>query len=232
MDFDFITIKFLIFLGYLSVASIQDVKSRYISDKIWIMAGITLVPIVLFEIITGRFDPLATILSTIFAVAIAYPLNRIGFLGGADVFAIVLLAFYMPVLPAKEMLALPVIAVVANASILSLTAVGVNFARNIFMILHNKDIFCGFEGEPSHLKMVALFLGYRSQEVRGLYLPMENIENGRRRFNFVIGKASSDFAKGNDIWVTPALPFIVYITAGYIFLFLIGDILYLIKSLF
>jgi preflagellin peptidase FlaK len=80
--------------------------------------------------------------------------------------------------------------------------------------------------------MVALFLGYRSQEVRGLYLPMENIENGRRRFNFVIGKASSDFAKGNDIWVTPALPFIVYITAGYIFLFLIGDILYLIKSLF
>jgi preflagellin peptidase FlaK len=230
MDFDFITIKFLFFLGFLSFASIQDVRSRYVSDKIWIIAGILLIPIILFEVIIGSFDLFATIFSAIFAVAIAYPLNRIGFLGGADVFAIVLLALYMPSL-AKEMLALPVIAVVANASMLSLAAVGVNIVRNIFMILRNKDIFRGFDGEPKHRKIIALFLGYRSQEVKGLFLPMENVENGRRRFNFVIGRTSSDFASGNDIWVTPALPFIVYITAGYIFLFLIGDMLYLFKSL-
>ncbi len=231
MDFDFITIKFLLFLGFLSFAAVQDVRSRYVSDIIWIIAGIVLIPIIFFEVINGSFDLFATILSAIFAVAIAYPLNRIGFLGGADVLAIVLLALYMPVVAGKELLALPIIAVVANASILSLTGVGVNFLRNISMMLRSKDIFCGFEGEPKHRKIVALFLGYRSQEVKGLFLPMENIENGRRRFNFVIGRASSDFARGNDIWVTPALPFIVYITAGYIFLFLIGDLLHLFKSL-
>lgn len=230
MDFDFITIKFLIFLGFLSFASIQDIKSRYVSDKIWIIAGVALVPIILFELITGRFDLFATILSVLFAVAIVYPLNRIGFLGGADVFAIVLLALYMPTLEGN-LLALPVIAVVANASALSLAGVCINLSRNISMILRSRDVFRGFEAEPTHRKIVALFLGYRPQEVKGLYLPMEINENGTRRFNFVIGRASSDFAKGRDIWVTPALPFIVYITAGYIFLFLVGDLLYMFKSL-
>jgi len=231
MDFDFTLMKFLVFLGFLSFASIRDVRSRYISDIVWIVAGFVLVPILFFEVIIGRFDPFAIILSAIFAAAIAYPLNRIGFLGGADVFALVLLALYMPTLESKQLLSLPVIAVIANASILSLTEVCANFSRNISMLLQSKNIFHGFEGEPTHRKIVALFLGYRSQEVKGLFLPMENTENGRRHFNFVIGRASSDFARGNDIWVTPALPFIVYITAGYIFLFLIGDLLQLFKSL-
>ncbi|MGH9878622.1 MAG: prepilin peptidase, partial [Nitrososphaerales archaeon] len=146
MDFDFIMIKFLIFLSFLSFASIQDVRSRYISDIIWIIAGIVLIPIILLEVIIGSFDLFSTILSVIFAAAIAYPLNRIGFLGGADVFAIVLLALYMPTLAGKELLALPVIAIVANASVLSLTGVCVNFSRNISMVLHNKNIFRGFEG--------------------------------------------------------------------------------------
>ncbi|MEM2760855.1 MAG: A24 family peptidase C-terminal domain-containing protein [Nitrososphaerales archaeon] len=225
MDFDLATIKFLIYLGFLSVASIQDVRSRYISDIIWIIAGIVLAPILFFEVIIGRFDIFATILSVIFAVAIAYPLNRIGFLGGADGFALVLLALYMPSFESKELLGLPVISVIANASILSLTEVCVNFSRNVSMLVHSKDIFLGFEGEPTHRKILAMFMGHRSAEVRGLLLPMERMENGRRCFNFSVGRASSDFAKGNDIWVTPALPFIVYITAGYILLFLIGDLL-------
>ena len=231
MDFDLTTIKFLVFLGFLSFASIQDVRSRYINDIIWIIAGITLVPILFFEVIIGKFDLFAIILSAIFAVAIAYPLNRIGFLGGADVFVLVLLALYMPTLESKALLALPVIAVIANASILSLTEVCVNFSRNFSMLLHSKDIFRGFEGEPMHRKILAMFMGHRSEEVRGLFLPMERIENGRRCFNFSVGRVSSDFARGSDIWVTPALPFIVYITAAYIFLFLIGDLLYLFKSL-
>jgi len=231
MDFDLTTIKFLIYLGFLSAASIQDVRSRYISDIIWIIAGIVLVPILIFEVIIGRFDMLATILSVVFAAAIAYPLNRIGFLGSADVFALVLLALYMPTLESKELLGLPVISVIANASILSLTEVCINFSRNISMLLHSKDIFRGFEGEPMHRKILAMFMGHRSEEVRGLFLPMERIENGRRWFNFSVGRASSDFARGSDIWVTPALPFIVYITAGYILLFLIGDLFHLVASL-
>jgi preflagellin peptidase FlaK len=182
--------------------------------------------------ITGRFDLFASIFSVVFAVAIAYPLNRIGFLGGADVFAIVLLALYMPTLESEKLFALPVIAVVANASILSLTQMGANLSRNVSMILGKRDIFHDFEQEPTHRKILAIFLGHRSEKVKGLFLPMESMENGRRCFDFRVGRASSDFAQGKDLWVTPALPFIVYITAGYIFLFLIGDMLYLIKSLF
>jgi len=231
MDFDLTTIKFLIYLGFLSFASIQDARSRYISDVIWIIAGITLVPILLFEVIIGKFDLFAIILSAIFAAAIAYPLNRIGFLGGADVFALVLLALYMPTLESKELLALPIVAVIANASLLSLTEICLNFARNVSMILQNKNIFRGFEGESVYRKILALFLGHRSDQVKGLFLPMEIVENGKRRFDFSISRSSSDFARGSDVWVTPALPFIVYITAGYIFLFLIGDSLHFLKSI-
>jgi len=230
MDFDFVTLKFLIFLGFLSFASIQDVKSRYISDKIWIIAGIVFIPILLFEIFTGRFAFFETIISAVLAIAIAFYLSKIGFLGGADVLALVLLAIYMPTLQNKEIFGLPIISVIANASIFSLTTVFVNFSRNVSRLMQKRNIFYGFEVEPMHRKILAVFLGYRSEEVKGLFLPMEIVENGRRRFNFG-ARSSSDFVRGNDIWVTPALPFIVYITAGYIFLFLIGDMLHLFKSL-
>ncbi len=231
MYFDLTIVKFLVLLGFLSFASIQDIRSRYVNDIIWIIASIVLVPILFFEILIGKFDLLATVLSAAFAIAIAYPLNRIGFLGGADVFALLLLAIYIPTLNSKQLLALPVIAVVANASILSLTEVCLNFSRNISMLLHSKDLFSGFEGESRYRKILAMFLGYRSREVKGIFLPMESVENGRKRFNFGASRASWDFAKGKDIWVTPALPFIVYITAGYVFLFFIGDLLYFFKSL-
>lgn len=231
MDFDLTVIKFLIFLGFLSFASIQDIRSRYVSDMIWIVAGIVLVPILFFEVISGKFNLLSTILSAVFAVGIAYPLSRIGFLGEADVFALGLVALYMPTLAAKELLSLPVMAVIANASILSLSAACVNLSRNVSMLIQNKNIFNGFEGEPRHRKILAMFFGHRSEKVKGLLLPMETIENGKRRFIFNAGRSSSDFAEGSDIWVTPALPFIVYITAGYVFLFFIGDLLQMFKSL-
>lgn len=231
MDLDLTIIKFLIFLGFLSFASIQDVRSRYISDIIWIIAGIALAPILFFEITSGKFDLLAAILSVTFAVGISYPLSRIGFLGEADVFALILLALYMPMLASKELFSLPVIAVIANASILSLSEMCMNLSRNASMILKSKNIFSGFEEEPRHRKILALFLGHRSETVKGLSLPMETMENGIRRFNFSAWRSSSNFAKGNDIWVTPALPFIVYITAGYAFLFFVGDLLQIFKSL-
>lgn len=231
MDLDLTIIKFLIFLGFLSFASIQDVRSRYISDVIWIIAGIILVPILFFEITIGKFDLFATVFSLIFAIGISYPLSRTGFLGEADVFALVLLAAYMPTLASKELLSLPIIAVIANAGILSLSEICINFSRNTSMLLKSKNIFSGFEEEPRHRKILAVFLGHRSETVKGLSLPMETVENGKRRFNFSAFRSSSDFAKGSDIWVTPALPFIVYITAGYVFLFFIGDLLYIFKSL-
>lgn len=229
MAFDLVTIKFLIFLGFLSFASIQDIRSRYISDVIWVIAGIVLVPIIFFEITYGSFDLLATILSVAFAVGVSYPLSRIGFLGEADVIALGLLALYIPMLD-KPMFSLPVVAVIVNASIFSLSEGCINFAKNVSMILRKKNIFQGFEDEPKHRKMLALFLGHRSGKVKGLLLPMETMENGRRRFNFSAWRSSSKFAEGRDIWVTPALPFIVYITAGYVFLFFKGDLIQIFKS--
>jgi preflagellin peptidase FlaK len=230
LDFDLTIIKFLIFLGFLSFASIQDVRSRYVSDVIWVIAGIVIALILFFEIIIGKFDLLATILSLVFAVGISYPLSRTGFLGEADVFALILLALYMPTLAGKELFSLPVLAGIANASILSLSEMCANLSRNASMLLKSKDIFDGFEDEPKHRKILAMFLGHRSDTVRRLSLSMETTENGRRRFNFSAWRSSSDFAKGNDIWITPALPFIVYITIGYAFLFFVGDLLHIFRS--
>jgi preflagellin peptidase FlaK len=208
----------------------QDVRSRYINDIIWVIAAIALAPILFFEIFIGEFDLFATILSVIFAVGVAYPLSRIGFLGQADVFALALLALYMPTLN-KELLSLPVLAVIANASIFSLLGIFVNLSRNLFMLLQDKEIFRGFEEEPRHRKIVAMFLGYRTETAAKLVLPMESRIDGKRKFDFDAWRSSSDFAVENDIWITPALPFIVYVTVGYIFLFFVGDILHMFKSL-
>jgi len=217
-------LKFAIFSSFLVAASIQDLRSRYISDIIWIIAAGILVPILIFEVVSGELDLLSLGVVAFLVVAITIPLNRIGYLGTADVFALILLSLYTPSAKVGTSIPLTPILVVALAGILSLGTVCINFARNLAMLMKKENIFAGFEQEPLHKKILAMLLGYRVKEVKGHYFALEKSEYGHRMFNFRNARSSAEFASGNDIWVTQALPFIVYITIAYVLTFLSTDL--------
>lgn len=63
--------------------------------------------------------------------------------------------------------------------------------------------------------------------------PLERIVDGKRKFysmpkDFDIEEELMEFEKHNitEIWVTPKIPFMIPLLAGYICAFIIGDILF------
>jgi preflagellin peptidase FlaK len=62
--------------------------------------------------------------------------------------------------------------------------------------------------------------------------PLEKIVDGKRKFsympkNFDVAEELNEFKKHgfNEIWVTPKVPFMIPLLAGFICSFLLGDIL-------
>jgi Flp pilus assembly protein protease CpaA len=207
-------VRFAVFSSFLVAASLQDLRSRYISDLIWISAAGLLIPLLIFEMVDGTFNPLPLIIAVAIAAAITIPLNRIGYLGTADVFALLLLSVYTPSIDIGTSVPLTPIVVTIVASVLSLATLCINLLRNIAMLVRGENIFVGFEQESLARKVVAVMMGYRTEQARGHCFSMEKLYNGQRRFEFR-AKSSAEFANGSDMWVTQALPFIVYITIAY-----------------
>ena len=78
-------------------------------------------------------------------------------------------------------------------------------------------------------KTLAFFLGFRTAAPNGYLFAMESVSDGKRRFNFHPG-SYDDYVNANakNLWVTPALPFIVYMAFGFLFMIMFGDLLALI----
>ncbi|MEM3103856.1 MAG: A24 family peptidase C-terminal domain-containing protein, partial [Candidatus Nitrosocaldus sp.] len=90
-------------------------------------------------------------------------------------------------------------------------------------ILKGKDIFKGFD-EPLYKKMLAFMMGYVARP-KGYLFALEEVRDGKRMFNLA-PKADSEFVEQSDeIWVTQALPFIIYITIGFVLMLLVGDLI-------
>ena len=69
--------------------------------------------------------------------------------------------------------------------------------------------------------------------------PLEKIKDGKRKFmympkDFDVEDELDEFEKLGikEIWVTPKIPFMIPLLAGFIFAFIIGDILFAIMNLF
>ena len=69
--------------------------------------------------------------------------------------------------------------------------------------------------------------------------PLEKIVDGKRKFaympkNFEIEDELNEFEKNgiNKIWITPKIPFMIPLLAGFICAFVLGDILYYLMGLF
>ena len=69
--------------------------------------------------------------------------------------------------------------------------------------------------------------------------PLEKITNGKRKFvympkNFDIDDELNEFDKHGikEIWVTPKIPFMIPLLAGFICAFVFGDILFYLMNIF
>ena len=174
---------------------------------------------------------------------IAYAIYRTGLYGGADSKAIILIAVLIPPsiivnLNVAMIHGFSGLTVLTNAVILSLATLCYNTIRNSLELAKGSKLFEGFE-ESTIRKALAFAVGFRTHTPRGYLYSMESIDegSGKRKFIFNPGayedfveeehtSLSGEFVRSTGaerVWVTQALPFIVYIAAGFIMMLLVGD---------
>jgi len=194
-------------------------------------------------------------LSFITTSALSIALFYAGAFGGADAKALMCLSLALPIYPTHLLqpygFVSPLfpITVFTNAVLLASLSVFYALLRNFFWKGRNKrGLFEGFEKESFSRKILTLLCGYKvkiTELEKGKYLyPLEDVyaseteESGRKLLVFpkdeeredIVGrllKAKDEGKLENEVWATPGLPMLIFITAGLIVALAYGDIIWI-----
>jgi len=153
-------------LSLLSYASVEDIKKREISDRVWLA-------LILFGVLVRFMDVMANpTLDHAFdlTVSMAVPIGLfllmyyLGLLfGGADAKAFMCMALTVPKPPTSVpiingyLLPFYVLSIFNNAILLSLSMILLNLAYNVSWLLKGHPLFDGLEAESASKKAVAFF---------------------------------------------------------------------------
>ena len=237
---------------FLIYSSWSDIVSREVSDRVWMIffpVGLTLTTI---RLVAQSGSWLPILLSVAVTVAISLALPFLGLWGGADGKGFICLALMNPVIPALGGSLFHIVdplfplVVFCNAYIASLFAVLYPIQRNL-RARRRKRLFKGLEHESFLHKAAALLTGYQVQiddlESKPYLFPLESIHlqesTVRRRFEFNLridsdrSKELAEIKRAADsglleggIWVSPGLPFLVFVTLGLAISVLFGDVVW------
>lgn len=220
--FDIYNIRILLALIMLSTATTIDIWKREINDVLWIIFGAISVVLIFFE--PDLTTSLETIGISLIVAPIALLVWRFGIFGGADALGLIVLAALAPQISLSGNIINP-FTTLTNAAIISISPIFLNLIRNIVMILNHKNIFDGFH-ETSGKKLMALFLGYRSKNPKYSF-SIEKMEGNQKKLDFSLHHAeNTEFCNKPDSWVTPGMPYLLYITIGFLMQLFIGDIIF------
>lgn len=220
--FDVYNIRILFALVMLSIATTIDVWKREINDVLWIVFGAISVVLIFFE--PSITNSIVNIAISLIIAPVALLIWRIGFFGGADALGLIVLAGLAPQLSLSGNIVTP-FTILTNAAIISIAPICLNLIRNLIAILGHKNIFDGFE-ETRSKKISAIFLGYRAKNPKYSFA-IEKTEGNHKKFEFSLHHAeNSEFCNKPDTWITPGIPYMLYITAGFVVQLFFGDIIF------
>ncbi|MCC6013604.1 MAG: prepilin peptidase [Candidatus Verstraetearchaeota archaeon] len=234
-------IKTLVISIGLLIASIQDIKSREIDDKIWII----LIPIGIFltilEIITNKNYPYTIVIfSIITSIVLSLIIYYLHLYGGADAKALITIALFFPIPPYGIEGTLIIFPIIVFGNSLMATMIFLIFyiiiaiIWNSYLAIKGIKLFKDIEANIWK-KIFAFIFGFKlsSKIANSIHFnPIERICNGKRRI--VISYKVEDkkvVIEGDYIWATLTLPFILFIFIGFILYFIYGDLLFRIITL-
>jgi len=243
----------LLSVAMLLAASFSDLKTREVSNKVWLVYGpLALALFIARMVYAWDAAPIISV-SAIATFVVAFLLFHFGVMGGADSKALMCFGLALPVPPAffNSLWTAPIvlypfpIAILANSFLLSIVSGVVILFRNISRGVSAKDLFRGFEKETLFRKLFVMFTSYKTsfsvlQSSNYLY-PAEKVEvqdSNPVRHLRVVSSAEEDRDKlvsslqdyntqglfSDGVWVTPGLPHLVFITASLLTVLLIGDL--------
>ena len=234
--------------------SILDLRSREVDDRVWLAYAPIGLGLTIITVLLDPSRIILTIASATIACVLAIGLFYFGLFGGADAKAIMCLGVSMPLVPSgfpgllgyvHPFFPIPVLVTGFICSALVALWFGL---KNLFTYSRlGSSMFRGLEHESNWRKVLAMVSGYRAElsKLRSVFYlyPMEEIvetpTGARRSFKLfvdaeadrdkLVSEFSSTYSKFNlqgQVWVTPGLPMLVFITVGLALTLVFGDILF------
>jgi preflagellin peptidase FlaK len=243
-------------LAFLSFSSWKDVTTREVTDRVWLLSypvGLMLLATRFFTQ-TDSWLPIVVSLAAAFAISIVWP--YLGLWGGADSKAFLCLAIMNPLIPSLDSRMPHIVdpffplVVFCNAYVASLASVLYAILRNLrTRPLHT--LFDGLQGENRFRKLAAFLTGYRipvdELQSKSFLFPLETVRRQgstfTRHFKFELDVnadpqkeltqiiAARDSGLLHDtVWVSPGLPFLLFMTAGLALTLAVGDMVWYVVS--
>ena len=219
MEIDIIYIRIILALVMLSSATIIDIRKREISDLMWIVFGAISVVVLFFE--PNLMEAAFVVGFSLIVAPLVLILWRFGLFGGADALGLIVLAALAPMATLSDSVVSP-FSIVVNSALLSISPMIINFIRNSVLLLRKEDIFNDFD-ETKSMKIFAMFLGYRSKNPKYCF-SLEKQVGKKKKLNIALHHSdTAEYCTTPDTWVTPGLPFMIFILGGFIIQLLFGD---------
>jgi preflagellin peptidase FlaK len=215
-------IRIVLAIAMLGIATASDIRKREINDIIWIVFGA--IGAILIPFAGNLNDELLKIGISMIIAPIALIIWRFGLFGGADAFALIVLAVLAPNMTLVGGTITP-FTILTNAVIMSIVPLFINAIRNTILIARKVDIFEGFD-ETRGRKILAMFIGYRAANPKfGFSIEQKN--GKRKKLNLSMHHAEhAAFCEKKDTWITPGVPYMIFIFAGFVIQLIYGDIIF------
>lgn len=247
-------LRVLISLVFLFYASWSDFKTREVSNWVWALFAPLAFLLTTLQYVLFPQDLLYNfVLPFVITLALSLVLFYAGGFGGADAKALICLSLALPVYPSFLLESpigyLPLIfplSVFINAVFLASFSVIFILLRNLSWKYRNKrKLFEGFEKESLGRKILILLSGYKVSiadlEKKDYLIPLEDLDarleekrkliaiprdEERKKIVSRLLEAKSNGQIQGDVWATPGLPMLVFITVGLVIALVFGDILW------
>jgi len=241
-------------LFFMLYASWSDIKTREVSDTVWIFfAPLAFAATFIQFLIYGSVSSWVWYaLSFLVTSGLAMALFYSGAFGGADAKAFMCLALSLPLHPSSlfhplfgSWLPIFPITVLFNSVLLAVLSVFYMLARNVaWRLKTSKGLFDEFKNEKTWRKFLTLLCGYKVSllelQKREHLFPLEDVqvsESGveRKLILFpndeereeLVKKLAQAFGKEETyVWVTLGLPMLVFVTAGLVLALVFGDVVW------
>jgi len=214
-------------------ASYTDIKTRKASNNLWIIMGSFGVILLIIQYLIIGINNIFYIIFIPIMIGFMYILFQFRLIfGGADAKAIMALAILAPLEP--SIFGFPLLTSIMPFS-------WIIFSNSVVLFLLLPLSLFVYNLTKKNIELPYCFLGYRMriEDAKERFVwPLEKIVNGKRKFsympkNFDVEDELKVFEKKDihEIWVTPKVPFMIPLLAGFLCSFTIGDILFYLTNI-
>jgi preflagellin peptidase FlaK len=221
IEIDIFHIRIFLALVMLSSATIIDIRKREISDLLWLVFGVISVALIFLE--PNLVQAVMGVGFSLIVAPLVLILWRFGLFGGADALGLIVLSALAPMATLSGSVISP-FSILVNSTLLSVSPMIINFIRNSFLILRKENIFLDFD-ETKSKKAIAMFLGYRAKNPKYCFSLEKKVGKKKRIHIIMHNSDTAEYCTTPNTWVTPGLPFMIFILGGFVIQLLFGDII-------